>query len=114
MSEREISKAFDLISEIIIAEGNYPLRDKTWERRIDESWEVAVNGTFDDVEFKSEDGMKVNCPPFHAAIFFNGFLAGLLNPFEGTIVVGEAANEDTLIEALKEKLVEVIGSDSTS
>lgn len=69
-----------------------------WESHVGGSgWWVAINGH--DVPTKNTHGGVV--PPFSAWIEWNGWPAGLVGPRGGTLVVGEAANEDSLIAALR-------------
>lgn len=72
-----------------------------WRYRIDAQWEVAVNGWQETVNVPmTDDCMGAELPPFHMAVWYNGFLAGLMTPFQGVIAAGEGANEDTLIAAI--------------
>ena len=43
-------------------------------------------------------------PAFFVRVKWNGWPAGVITPAGGTIAGGELANEDTLVEALKEAL----------
>jgi hypothetical protein len=46
--------------------------------------------------------MDVTLQPYHAAAWWNGWLAGLLTPFDGSIAAHPTgANEDALIAALR-------------
>jgi hypothetical protein len=45
--------------------------------------------------------MAVPVERFEVAFWFNGWLAGALSPFGGTLAAGQAANIDTLAEALR-------------
>jgi len=38
--------------------------------------------------------------PYHAAVWWHGWLAGLIDPSGGIIAYGREANEDTFIQAL--------------
>lgn len=66
-----------------------------WEHQVDEKWKVAVNGQKETV---TVDKLKI--PPFHFAVWYNGWPAGLMSPFDGTFAAGSEANEDTFIAAL--------------
>lgn len=80
-----------------------------WQHQIDKKWRVGVNGHREEVDVPaSKDFMGAKIPPFSIAIWYNGWLAGLLTPprFDGVMVAGEAANEDTFIEAINKRLKE--------
>lgn len=104
MNERPFLECFDLIIQVAEAEGAAPLKGRVWTCRIDESWTIAINGFSIPVNVKPKGAMKIKVPPVNAAVWFNGWLAGLLTPYEGTIAAGELANEETFIAALKKKL----------
>jgi hypothetical protein len=61
--------------------------DKQWEFTVAGKEKITLNGA--DLE------------PFNFAIWFNGWPAGIGNPFGGEIAAGELANEATFIAALK-------------
>jgi hypothetical protein len=71
-----------------------------WEIQIDEQWFVAVNGH--ETELRDSKGHRV--PPYHAFLEYNGWPAGVINPFAGFIAAGESANEETLIAAIEARL----------
>ena len=68
-----------------------------WEHQVDPHWWIAVNGHAEPVQCSM--GTKV--PSFSAYVQFNGWPAGIINPFGGTLVAADAANEDTFIAALQ-------------
>jgi hypothetical protein len=68
-----------------------------WECQIDERWWIAVNGHREPA--KCSAGPEV--PPFTAYVQFNGWPAGIIDPYGGIIAAGDAANEDAFITALK-------------
>jgi hypothetical protein len=67
-----------------------------WERQVDERWWLAVNGH--DKEALTSEGDPV--PAFSAYIKFNGWPAGIVDPYGGLLAAGELANERTLMAAL--------------
>jgi hypothetical protein len=95
-----VGEAFALIVELCMALGHENISTLPGLLRvdIDANWSVAVNGHKAIVDL---------VPGYHVAISYNGFPAGLLNPSDGMIVAGEAANEDALIAALRARLAEV-------
>lgn len=74
--------------------------------KVDNRWTFAVNGTEKPVAVDlGKDSMGIDelrC--FHMAVWFNGWLAGIINPAGGTICAGEAGNEDALIKALNDRI----------
>lgn len=68
-----------------------------WEHQVDERWWLAMNGHNE--PRVNSDGFEVS--PFSAVLKFNGWPAGIVEPGGGVIAAGEAANEDTFIEALR-------------
>ncbi|MOA58861.1 hypothetical protein D3C78_1833450 [compost metagenome] len=55
------------------------------------------------------NGFKVKMdgiPSYHAAVEYNGWPAGIIGYEGGVIAAGEAASEESFIEALKKVLVE--------
>lgn len=77
-----------------------------WTVDIDDKWKLSANGhrkTFD------------NIPPFHFAIEFNGWPAGILDPLgNGMIAAGELANSDTFIQAVKDKIERITNASQTT
>ena len=74
---------------------------KPWVHIIDEHWTVAVNGQnvlqrVDPMHHMSIDDLL----PYHAAVWFNGWLAGIFSPAGGTFAAGTAANEETFAAAI--------------
>lgn len=104
MSE-QASEAFGLIADVAIATGAAPLNKHAgcWELDLG-AWWIAVNGHGDGAK-RCSRGPEVL--PFNAYVEFNGWPAGLFDLCGGVMAAGEAANEGTLIEALRAKLDEV-------
>ena len=66
------------------------------------SWTICLNGGNADIEHEPDGGMKMTIPPFYAAVWWNGWVAGLVSPGGGTIAAHpEGANEDRLLDDLK-------------
>ena len=101
MSER-YSELFCEIVKLAEAEQATPLNKfpGCWECKVDELWLLAINGH---EEPKTTAG-GATVPPFECYLEFNGFPAGFVGPFGGVMAAGSAANEDTLIEALRKRL----------
>ena len=102
----EICNAFALIAELGCTLGVGDICDLpgAWEQEIDDSWYVAVNAHKHAVTVMPEGGMEASVPPYHAAVWFNGWLAGLVSAHGGTIAAGELANESSFIDAVKARI----------
>jgi hypothetical protein len=96
MSERQVLAIFYEMSEWCLAHGFHaPV-----EARIDDQWFLAVTGK--DAAKLGPADWKIDMKPYSWAVWYNGFIAGCGNPFEGEIAAGEAANESMLSAALKD------------
>ena len=98
------SVAFIRIAELASALGVRQIKNTPgcWEHQIDETWRVAVNPHREQQEIPARDGhMGASIPHAHAAVWYYGWLAGLLSPAGGPIAAGDGANEETLIAALE-------------
>jgi len=94
MADKPICTVFGLIADLAGARGIRNIKDTPGltSMAIDERWSVDVN------PHPEELG---GTPPFHALIWYNGWPAGVVGPYEGTIAAGDTANEEALIAALK-------------
>jgi len=105
MAEK-ISEAFLKLASLAEHDGSAPLNtlDGCWTRQIGKQWWVAINGHNEARPASSPNGASKELPfqvePFHCYVEFNGWPAGILTPYGGTLAAGEAANEDTLIAAI--------------
>lgn len=75
-----------------------------YEIKIDECWYLAVNGHQKEIKVKPKNLMEVMLPPFHFAVWFDGFLAGLFHPEDGVFAAGSGANEKKFIKAIKKHI----------
>ena len=100
MSEHtpNLCEAFAELAEFAQSRGANNIRELAgcWESDVDEHWWVAINGHSEPCEC-SHGG---TVPAFSTLIEWNGWPAGVIDPFGGTIAAGECANEDTFITAL--------------
>jgi len=98
------SDLWQLILDLHGARNLAPIKDMpdgVWKQALPGGWFMAVNGG-DKVQIVApEGGMAVPVERFEVAFWFNGWLAGTLSPLGGTLAAGEAANIDTLAEALR-------------
>ncbi len=95
MRQDRVCTVFYAVSKLCEVLKEAPIKDKVWEHKIDDHWFIKING-----HSKEMQGI----PAFHMTIEYDGFPAGILSPFEGTIAAGTEANEDTFIEAVEKKL----------
>jgi len=64
-------------------------------------WTMIVNAN-GEPRAVEEAGFKVDVPPITAAVFWNGWLAGFVDPWGGVIAAHpDGANEDTFLRSLK-------------
>lgn len=98
---------FVLLAEIALKDGVKGIAKLPglWVKRIDANWEVAVNPHLEDIEWaQTPDRMGCTVPPMHCAVMWNGWLAGLMSPYEGVIAAnpnGDGANEENFVKALE-------------
>ncbi len=111
----EMSIAFMKIAELADA---LEVRDISkmitpWLHYVDDHWTFAVNGkeTSQSVFFRNDARhMDVpELPPYHVAVWWHGWLAGLIDPSGGIIAYGQEANEDTFIQALDSAIAKAEG-----
>jgi hypothetical protein len=93
-----ITESFAKLAHLGCLVGAAPITqfDGCWEYRLDEQWEIAMNGHKE--PRKCSFGVEV--APFHCYLQYNGWPAGVFNPRGGTIAAGSCANEDTFIAAI--------------
>ena len=72
-----------------------------WECRVDERWYVACNGHDERVTVEPPSAMSIEIPPYHFAVWYNGWLAGLFRPYGGAFATGTEANEETFTAAVR-------------
>lgn len=101
-------EAFMVVAELFGALGVTDARNVEGciEHQINDQWFVALNGHSEPCVCS-----KSNIPvePFTIYVEFNGWPAGVLNPYDGCIAAGELANETTFIAAVKESIRTLIG-----
>lgn len=95
MTEPPIGEAFQLICNLAHKRGARSIKDQPGlhEIEIDEHWIARVNPHGEEVK---------GVLPYHIALEFNGWPAGMFHATSGGVIAaGAAANEDTLIEAVQ-------------
>ena len=92
--ENSVTVVFAMIASLADSKGvrNISKLPGLWSCDVDEKWKIELNGHNEDMD---------DVPPFSARIYYNGWPAGIISPYDGIIAAGEAANETTLIEALE-------------
>lgn len=66
------------------------------------AWEVIINGNAETRKVSGIQWGEMELPPFTAAIFWNGWLAGLVDPYNGVLAANkQGANEDDLIKSIR-------------
>ncbi len=98
-SSMNVSEAFAAIIHFGLAMGMKDMgkRPGLWEQAVDEHWLIVLNPHKE--VLKSSQGIQV---PFgRCYIEFNGWPAGMIDPYGGVIAAGELANEAEFIAALK-------------
>lgn len=102
-----VPEVFDAIANLVIDRNQHPLKQypNPLHVPVDDQWQVWVNGQMTEREIvdapESSMAHRLKVPRCTAAVFFNGWLAGFVDPAGGTVAAGEVANEDTLLAALK-------------
>lgn len=101
MDSRSLSEAMLAIADLMIAVGKAPVNQKPGPvvHDVDARWKVVLNGHREPVKYGEKNEIEV--PPFHCYVEFNGWPAGLLDPFGGWLVAGTLANEETFVAAVK-------------
>lgn len=64
-------------------------------------WELFVNGNKEKRKVNAEQWGEIELKPFTFAIFWNGWLAGLMTLFGGEMAVGEGANKESFLKSLE-------------
>lgn len=102
----QISYVFDGVLRVAKAQGvrNIKRLPHGWYYRLDDTWEWIVNGTLEPITVTPSGTMGATVPPFTAAVWYHGWLAGLFSPFEGIFAAGEGANEETFLAAIEAAL----------
>jgi len=85
------------IAELANSLGASPVNQYSgaWEYQIDDAWKVAVNGHEKPVMV---DGLEL--PPFHILVWYNGWPAGIMTPYDGEFAAGSHANEAEFLDVL--------------
>ncbi|MBI3937113.1 MAG: hypothetical protein HY323_09060 [Betaproteobacteria bacterium] len=97
----EIALVMDLIARLAIALKAAPMTrwPNAWRHQVDEHWTITLNGQREAIRVPIM-GAPFELPPYHCVVEYNGWLAGLIQPYGGELAAGEAANEATLCAAL--------------
>ena len=95
----QVSEAFAAIVDYAVQHGAKSIKDLEgcWEATVGE-WFFALNGHGE----ATTCSRGADVEPYGVYLEFNGWPAGTLNAHSGLMAAGAAANEDTLIAALRE------------
>jgi hypothetical protein len=97
-----ICEAFARLVDLMIVQGApMPItkHEGAYECVIDANWKATFNGH----PTEQKHG-HITIPAFTAVIDYNGWPAGLMNPYGGVIAAGECANETTFIAAVNAQI----------
>lgn len=103
--DQEITVVAEKVFELahVLGVANINKLPGAWVHDVDERWRIAVNGHNEPLTVEAtKTHMEATIDPYCFAVWCNGWLAGLMSPFDGILAAGEAANEDALIAALDE------------
>lgn len=97
-NDRPICELFMAIAELHGRDKLPPLNRLSgcWERQIGRWW-IAVNGH--DQPVKCSKGAAVGA--FECYVEYNGWPAGIFNPYGGVLAAGSCANEDVFLAAVR-------------
>jgi len=97
------------VIELITAHNVHNIKDLpgAWECKIDARWYLACNGHNEELSVNPDGTMGADIPPYHFAVWYNGWLAGLFNSYGGWFVGNDAANEETFAEAIRAHVLEM-------
>lgn len=95
-----ICEAFSVLVDLIMSLKLHPIKDKIVYIRIDDQWEVWMNGHMTEEELKP--GVKIM--PASAYIEFDGWPVAMMNPASGEIISSISVNENAFIAAVKKRI----------
>lgn len=83
-----------------------------WQPALPDPWKLAVNGHEEAMSAGDEEHIIIRIPPYEAAVWYNGWLAGLISPLEGVILSGinpeGGCSEEVLIAVLDQAIVQAM------
>ena len=98
-------KACEIIA-LVAVKSLIKLPVKKWVGSINEHWVIAIHANKGkEIEFEPKGAMGGKAEFGIMLVWFNGWLAGMIDPYGGVIAAGELANEDTFIEAIDKKIM---------
>lgn len=105
-----IPEVLSVFAQLAIRLGATPLNQHAgcWQLALDRNWHVAMNAHREEHNGGPTGGMEFAVPPFTLAVWWNGWLAGTIDPTGGVIAAGSGANEESLIAAIKAYRPEVV------
>lgn len=114
----KLSQVYCLAVDLGLLLGIENLKDRkdAWVCEVDKRWTFAINGSdgYKKVEIAGSMGID-KLEKYQMAVWFNGWLAGILTPVSGVLCAGAAGNEDELVAALEHRIeVEKLVKDLSS
>ena len=102
-----VCMAFYKLCELCIALGQAPANKhpECWVHQVNTLWAIAFNAHAD----PKPCSLGVTVQPFHCYVQFNGWPAGVFNPYGGQIAAGECANEAAFLEAMDAAIAKAQG-----
>ncbi len=99
----ETAEVFGLVATYVLALRAHPISQYAgcYVFRLDDNWTLALNGHDLAIPCNPDGCMAWVVQPFGCVVFWNGFFAGQFDMAGGLMAAGSAANEDTLVAALK-------------
>lgn len=100
-------KACEFI-KLVAGKSLIELDNKKWMGSVDKNWVIAIHANKNKIiGFKPEGAVSMEAEYGIMLVWFNCWLAGMLDPFGGEIAAGELANENTLIKAIENRIKEL-------
>jgi hypothetical protein len=95
MTEQPILEIMGTIIELFWAHDMANIKDLPGaaEIKIDDKWYIAANGHDVEVEVIPKGTMGAKLPPYHFAVWYLGWIAGIFNPCGGEFIGGLAEDE---------------------
>lgn len=81
---------------------------EAWTHKVDEAWTIAANGHTEPVSVEPDGCMAADLAPFEFAVWFNGWLAGILTVSgDGVFASGAGANQQAFSRAIDQFIAEI-------
>jgi hypothetical protein len=112
MPEPQVCEVFGAIVDLSVALGVQSIDGMPgcWVHRIDD-WTVAVNGHgHETIACTPEGTMGCDVPPYHMAVWWHGWLAGIVSPAGGAFAAHPTgANQDRFVSDVRAAISDAKG-----